>query len=478
MSLDLTNFERYRPLIDDWPAFEASLGRPQSTCLWANPLRTTPAQLTDIFTADDIPVEPIGWYPGGFKAAPDFKPGHHWAYLAGLYHVQEEASMLPVQLLDPQPGERILDLCAAPGGKTAQIAVWMQNTGTVVANDINFGRMRATRHALERLGLVNVSTTVENGTNYPLAAGQFDRVLVDAPCSCEGTSRKDPAVIGRVGVGVSCKKSGLQLALLRKAGQLCRPGGRIVYATCTYAPEENELVVDAFLRGNSKFRIANVSAKNKPKLTNSGLVEWQGQTLTESMGHCVRVWPHHNDTGGFFVAVLEKDTAAPGREEPPGCVDFSPVPDDLLQPVAARFGFQRDELSRYALFQRSRRKTHLANAAQQPPLQPPPDSVGMEFLKTRTRYPKLSTAAAMLLGPHARQNVIDLEPPQMWAFVTRQTFSLSAAQIAQCTGEGYVLARYRGFVLGVGVMFPRPDGAVMQSMYPKGWSPTKGRPAG
>ncbi len=136
----------------------------------------------------------------------------------------------PALLLQPEPGQRILDLCAAPGNKTAQLAVSMANRGTVVANDINYSRMRAVRHTLDRLGLVNTSITTADGANIPKTAGQFDMVLADVPCSGEGMARKDPLVLLRAGPELAYKKQGLQIALLRKAVQRCKPGGRIVYA--------------------------------------------------------------------------------------------------------------------------------------------------------------------------------------------------------------------------------------------------------
>ncbi len=469
-------FLRYQPLVDDWAAFSAALLRPLPTCVWANPLRVTPADLAQIFRAEGIPFEPVAWYPGGFKLAPEFRPSGHWAYLAGLYHVQEEVSLLPVTLLNPQPGERVLDLCAAPGGKTAQIAVKMGNRGTVVANDVNFGRMRGARHTLERLGLVNVCTTVCNGANYPAAAGRFDRVLVDAPCSCEGTSRKEPGVLARVGEPVSRQKSGLQRALLRRAVRLCRPGGRIVYSTCTYAPEENELVLDAILQ---EFGDAVSVAAVTPTglMAGAGVVSWQGQALHPAVRHALRLWPHHNDTGGFFVAALDKKAGLAASEaDLPGGVDFSPIPAEIMELAVSRFGFLPADLARYAFFQRSSRQTHLANPDQQPPVTPEPDAVGLQFMRTAIKDPKLNTSAALLLGPLARQNVIDLTPAQVTAFINRQDFELPAAQAQHCVGQGYVLARHRGFGLGVGVFWPRAGGGgVVRSLFPKSWSPGGGQ---
>jgi len=140
-------FTRYQDLIDDWDAFQEAIKRPLPTTIWVNTLRISPEQLQDLL---DIPIEPIPWHPGGFRLPSDFPAGRHWAYLAGLYHIQEEVSMLPVRFLNMQSGERALDLCAAPGNKSAQIGVALNNRGLLVANDRSRGRMRAATLLLRR----------------------------------------------------------------------------------------------------------------------------------------------------------------------------------------------------------------------------------------------------------------------------------------------------------------------------------------
>lgn len=468
----MTNtFTRYQPIISDWCAFFDALARPLPTCIWANSLRITPAGLADVLRRDGIDFEPLAWLPGAFRLPPHFQPSRHWGYLAGLYHVQEEVSLLPATLLNPQPGERVLDLCAAPGGKTAQISVMMAQQGTVVANDIDLNRMRAVRHAVERLGLINISTTVSNGANYPKAAGQFDRVLVDAPCSCEGTTRKHSSGMNGAGVAVSLKLSGVQRALLRKAVQLCRPGGRIVYATCTYAPEENEQVVDAILResGDAALRLLPVQLPNFA--AEPGLTEWDGQPLHPSLRHALRVWPHLNDTGGFFVAVLEKPGDAAPAQDPAPPASFPPLSAGLLAEITGRFGLSPDAAAAMP-YQQGRRRAYLVNKAHQPPAHPAPDATGLLLAKTAVKYPKLSTAAAMLLGHAATRNFIDVDAAQAGAYLNRQQFAVTAVQTAACQGQGYVLVRHQGFTLGVGVFFP-PQGLVA-SLFPKAWSPGSG----
>jgi len=319
---------RYEPLIDDWTAFVAACGQPLPPVLWANPLRRDGLQRLN--AADDIAAladpspfnaeaallaarlqargygcEPLGWYPGGMKLTGLDKPGLTLEYLLGLYHVQEEASLIPVRVLDPRPGERILDLCAAPGGKTAQISVATDCRGTVVANDARIDRVRALRSNCERLGLLNVAMTAQDGTGFPLDAGPFDAILLDVPCSCEGNVRQGSGVHRERPEQFLEGRPGLQATLLGRAWKLLVPGGRLVYATCTFAPEENEMVLDYALRDDARIEplaIAGLTAA-------PGVTSWRGQELRADCVHVARYWPHLNDTGGFTVALLRKEAS-------------------------------------------------------------------------------------------------------------------------------------------------------------------------
>jgi 16S rRNA (cytosine1407-C5)-methyltransferase len=161
---------RYRPLIDDWDAFAAALGRPLNPCVWANPTRISVAELAGLLSEQDLDPQPVPGLPGALRLAADTRAGQHWWYCAGLAHAQEAVSQLPATLMDLKPGQRVLDLCAAPGGKTAQIAFALGNRGTLVANDIAKVRIKALQGNLDRLGVVNVTTTCCDGANWPARA--------------------------------------------------------------------------------------------------------------------------------------------------------------------------------------------------------------------------------------------------------------------------------------------------------------------
>lgn len=302
--MDFTRLKRYEPIIDDWSAFLDACQMPLPSTLWLNELRGAPTDTLAWLEEDGIRCAPVPWYPRGFRVPYEARPGKTLAFVTGCLQIQEEVSMMPIHFLDPQPGERVLDLCAAPGNKTVQAAVHMANSGTVVANDINRRRLGMVMRNIDRLGITNTVVLNDNGANLPSDLGTFDRVLADVPCGCEGTTRKNPDLLWSVPPDPRRVARG-QTAILRKAVQRCRPGGRIVYSTCTYAPEENEAVVHGALQEFSDLKL--VEARIDGIRGVPGLTEWEGETYGPELEKTLRIYPHHNDTGGFFIAVLERD---------------------------------------------------------------------------------------------------------------------------------------------------------------------------
>jgi NOL1/NOP2/sun family putative RNA methylase len=467
---------RYHSIVDDPAALEAALQRPLDRFVWTNRLRILPDALFDLLDSDGFRLTPLEWFPGAFRVAVEPAPlGGHWAYQAGLLHIQEASSMIPVRLLAPRPGMRILDLCAAPGNKTVQTAVEMDNRGTVIANDLRYHRMSSIRMHVDRLGLVNVSTTCWDGGSYPRNAGLFDAVLVDVPCSCEGTSRKTPDIFQRPVPGRR-RLLQRQRLLLERAVRMCRSGGKIVYSTCTYDPEENEAVVDAVLRGlPGRLRIVPVSM---PGLQSSpGVTGWQDARYDESLQHTLRVWPHQNDTGGFFAVVLERTGEALSEPVPVPTLSESgtdsgkagdsrpfPEPEQILSLLSKRFGIESTALEGLRLLQRNRRQVFVA-AGDHRPTPEPASATGMPLMHLSMKTPKLTTAGASFLGPHARRNVIEVDAGQRDRYLVRQPFSLRPEQVSPDSGDGHVLIRHRRAVLGVGEI--RKDAMEVTSLYPK-----------
>jgi hypothetical protein len=340
--------------------------------------------------------------------------------------------------------------------------------------------MRAMRNIVERLGLFNVTTTQHDGTNYPRGAGRFDRVLVDAPCSCEGTTRKNPRLGEGMIAGGFRGTIGAQRALLRRAIRLCRTGGRIVYATCTYAPEENEALVDEVLSAAGTDQVRLLPARLEGLGGSPGLTEWDGRKFHQDLKLALRMWPHQNDSGGFFVAVMEKVSGedAGEAEEPGGELPGYEDPDSerILEAglgfLDDRFGIPPGTFRKWKLFRGRRSGFYLTSPDLRPPRLPRPDTAGIFFLKTSLRFPKLSTAAAMAFGSAAVRNVVDLGREEIQAYLERRSSVLSPEATAACTGQGYVMVRHGGAVFGLGFLrAATAAGAELDSYFPKGWGP-------
>jgi len=296
-----TVFQRYLSLVDDQGAFLAACERPLPLVVWANPLAMDPAVVEAALFSAFPDAEPVSWRPHTWRLPPEAKVGNWPMHVVGGLYVQEEAAAFAGDVVDAQPGERILDLCAAPGGKTAQMAIAMGDRGTIVANDRRIGRLASLRRTVGRLGLTSVTVTCHDGIRFPQET-LFDRVLVDAPCTCEGTARKSGRRSRNPDERYRNTVVQIQKALLRRALSVTKPGGRVVYSTCTFAPEENEYVLDAIDPSLASIEpIAPMGLTVAP-----GLCEWRGRYLRPDIRHAARVWPHQNDTGGFFVACLRR----------------------------------------------------------------------------------------------------------------------------------------------------------------------------
>jgi len=458
---------RYRSIVDEWDAFAAALCRPLAPCIWANPSRLSRDQLQGLLAQDGIESSTIDWLPGALRLPLECRAGQHWWYCAGLAHGQEEVSQLPVRLMDLCPGQRVLDMCAAPGGKTAQIAFALGNRGTLIANDISNARIKALQGNLDRLGVVNVSTICSDAANWPTAAGRFDRILVDVPCSSEGTLRRNPSMLGRILPGSQERLGPRQRALLRKAAQRLRPGGRLVYSTCTFAPEENELAVaDVLGEWDGALRVLPAALPGFSAAP--GITEWQGRVLPAELALALRVWPHHNDSGGFFVAVLEKDSDAPDLLDDPAEPAAPEASDgaEWLAGLAARYGLPDGAWDAYRAHRQTRRGLHLMAADHRPPAMPRPQGSGLFFHRTNVRPPKPTTAGAMLFGRAATRSRLELSRDQRDRYLRREIFDPTPEQL-DANLPGQVVVSYLGQVLGVAVLH---RSGVIESLFPSRWS--------
>lgn len=243
------------------------------------------------------------------KKLVDLSPGElgrSLEHLLGYYYIQELASMLPVLVLNPKEGERVLDLCASPGSKTTQIAARMENSGLLIANEVKFGRMKILAANTERCGVMNMIMTRRDGIALCKRFKQenffFDKILLDAPCSGEGTIRSTPATFEMWNIQTIENLSRLQKSLIASAIEILKPNGELVYSTCTHAPEEDEEVLDFALK-NFKVKVEKIEL---PLKTRPGITRWYEKEYLEDVKYSCRVYPQDEDTEGFFITKIRK----------------------------------------------------------------------------------------------------------------------------------------------------------------------------
>lgn len=256
--------------------------------------------------SEDWNLEPVLWCKDGFfiehkKGRLDV--GNTLEHALGYYYVQEAASMIPPVVLDPQPGDVVLDMAAAPGSKSSQMAQYMKNQGLLIANDVKGARLASLGINLQRCGVRNALVTLMQGQHFAKSGIQFDRVLLDAPCSGVGTIRKSPKTIRMWNPDMVKRLAALQKKLIMTAWGVLKPGGTLVYSTCSLEPEENEAVVSHLL---DKVDDAAMLEVDLPLKRGNPVLEFNGKSFNREVHNCLRLWPQDNDTEGFFVAGIRK----------------------------------------------------------------------------------------------------------------------------------------------------------------------------
>jgi len=304
---------------EEYPAFLASYEHPRYQALRLNTLKKTESGetmekvLTALFHMEKVP-----WAKNGYYYDPQTQPGRHPFHEAGLYYIQEPSAMAPVGFLDIKPGERVLDLCAAPGGKSTQIGALLAGKGLLVCNEINPARAKILSENVERMGLVNACVTNESPDRLAAVFPEFfDKILVDAPCSGEGMFRKNEVA------ATEWSPENVQLCgerqdgILEQAARMLRPGGRLVYSTCTFAEWENEGTIGRFLDKQRDFQL--VRGLSFPlKEGEDSMPGEESQENRVRFDGMLRLYPHRLKGEGHFLAVLQKaGNMGEGYECPP-----------------------------------------------------------------------------------------------------------------------------------------------------------------
>ena len=411
---------------EEYPAFLQSLERPRAVALRFNPLKGRVPELP--FVGEPVPWEPMGYYYD-----PEARPGLHPYHDAGVYYLQEASAMSAVALLDPQPGERICDLCAAPGGKSTQIAGRLMGKGLLLCNEINPKRAKVLSGNIERLGIANAVVTNEHPQKLAEHLPEyFDRVLIDAPCSGEGMFRKEEAAVTDWSPETVEMCARRQAEILDSGAQLVRPGGRLVYSTCTFAPAENEQAVAEFLKRHPDFEPETVNA---PWFTPAG----EGQ---------FRLWPHRLLGEGHFGAVLRRK----GDKNPAGEGALGEKLPKLWTNFASVMGIKLPDGKAVTFGE------HVYWAPVQTPL-----LKGLKVLRPGLELGELKKgrfepahALALWLSECKCTENLDANSPQMDNYL--------GGNVISSNKKGWCLVTVDGYSIGWG----KGDGVQLKNHYPKG----------
>ena len=446
--------ERMQQMLgEEYEAFLQGYGKPRFHALRRNPLKIEKEKFYDLipFELKKVPWTEHGYYYGNTE-----QPGKHPYHEAGIYYIQEPSAMSVVEYLEVKPGEQVLDLCAAPGGKTTQIAGFMEGKGLLVCNEIHPQRAKILSENIERMGVRNALVTNETpqklSTVFP---GFFDKILVDAPCSGEGMFRKNEEALVEWSLENVQMCADRQDEILEEVAKMLRPGGRICYSTCTFAPAENEDCMARFLNSHPEFHLVEVEKKGNMSSGNPAYAK----SLAEGLEKTIRLWPHKLDGEGHFIAVLEKD----GILE----MDYKPISRNGNEKV-----LKEKECQEYLEFEKEFLKEKLGKNlflfGEQLYIMPEnmPGLKGLKVLRPgfhlgtikKKRF-EPSHALALALKPEEAVNVWDLKADslEMKQYLSGQTFNAQGI-------KGWYLITVDGYSIGWGKL----AGGIMKNHYPKG----------
>ena len=309
---------------EEWDDFLSCYEKDRFQALRLNPLKKGWGQKSDVLekigigNPQMVPWAKEGYYYRQSDEEPICQPGKHPYHEMGLYYIQEPSAMSAAALLAPRPGERVLDLCAAPGGKTTQLASYMKQEGILVANEIYPARAKILAQNIERMGIANAIVTNEDSdTLKEHFGGYFHRILVDAPCSGEGMFRKNEEALEEwsiENVSVCAKR---QEEILENANHMLISGGSMVYSTCTFSPEENEQIIGNFLERHPEYTVVEPCGDDLDRRGFSeGNPMWGNGN--PQLKKTYRLWPHKLHGEGHFAALLQKGSPVDFSESSKG----------------------------------------------------------------------------------------------------------------------------------------------------------------
>lgn len=450
----------------EYDAFIQSFEEEKYQALRLNTLKEGAESLSD--GKNFAHLSPVPWAQNGYYYTSDDQPGKHPYHDAGVYYIQEPSAMAPVEFLKVEPGDRVLDLCAAPGGKSTQIAAKLKGDGFLVCNEIHPARAKILSENVERMGIRNACVT--NMTPEGLAKlfpGYFNKILVDAPCSGEGMFRKNEAACDEWSPENVQLCADRQDEILDCAVSMLCPGGRMVYSTCTFAPAENEGSIARLLQRNPEMKIVAMEKEEKGLAGCDGVPEYV-ENGPEELRETLRIWPHKVQGEGHYGAVLQKTGEAadgylgiPANGLEKGLLKSDPA-------VKAFLEFAGETLKENALCRLTEKNTKYIRFGENLYLASEcmPGMKGMKVLRPGLHLGELkknrfepSHALALTLSPSDVLHHCGLLSSEatVMSYLNGQTFCREG-------DKGWYLISVDGFSLGWGKL----AGGVMKNHYPKG----------
>lgn len=442
-----------RMLGEEFPAFSDSYTYHRQQGLRTNTQKITPDELAEKLP---FPVTPIPWTSHGFYYPEDARPAQHPFYACGLYYLQEPSAMTPASLLPINPGDYVLDLCAAPGGKATELGAKLQGNGLLVANDISNSRAKALLRNIELFGITNSIITTETPARLSGFFPEFfNKILVDAPCSGEGMFRKEPAVAAAWNEEKPLQCAKLQREIVSRAIEMLMPGGLLLYSTCTFAPVENEGTISYILEQYPEMDLLPLPAHES---FDSGNPAWGNGD--DRLKHTIRIWPHHSRGEGHFLALLQKKgTPVQPVQSCRGNIkrDEKNIMEDFFQDFLCPIPWERMEVRQ--------QKVYVL-----PPLSA--DVRGIHFLRNGLylgdlKKNRFEPAHQLALAIHASdyKYCIHLSPDdeRISRYLRGETLLIDAKEAAR--PKGWQLLCVDEYPLGWGKL----TGRILKNKYPSGW---------
>jgi len=287
---------------DEFTLLESCLYKRPKECIRVNTLKITKEELKERLESKGWKLEEVPWYDNAFFVETEESVAKTKEFFLGYYYIQDAASLVPVLVLDPKPGEIILDACASPGSKTTFIAELMKNEGLIIANDVNPKRVKALSFNLQKIGATNTIVTMMDARKIKRLGIKFDKILLDVPCSSSGTFISSFSVLEFWSQHVVERLSNLQKQLLKAAVEVLKDDGILVYSTCSLDPEENEENMEYAIK---KLGLKPETIEVRGLKYRRGLDSY-GKKIFENARHAIRFFPFDNQTEGFFVCKLRK----------------------------------------------------------------------------------------------------------------------------------------------------------------------------